>query len=116
MYKRQVDTEFVQDGPAVPDGNGKIRRGPRRARRRHQHQHHSQGHRDDRGDGQRAERIVGSGHGDDGVRLMRQVGRSVVDVRVRVLSAAVAAVLTAAPLALSVLEVTGTMWCLPMAW
>lgn len=36
-------------------------------------------------------------------------------VRVRVLSAAVAAVLTAAPIALAVLEVTGTMWCLPMA-
>ncbi|MFV9454941.1 M56 family metallopeptidase [Rhodococcus sp. NM-2] len=35
-------------------------------------------------------------------------------VRVRVLSAAVAAVLTAAPIALAVLEVTGTMWCLPM--
>lgn len=34
----------------------------------------------------------------------------------RVLSAAVAAAVTAAPIALAVLEVTGTMWCLPMGW
>ncbi|MDI9938929.1 M56 family metallopeptidase [Rhodococcus sp. IEGM 1351] len=36
-------------------------------------------------------------------------------VRVCLLSAAVVAMVTAAPLALAVLEVTGTMWCLPMA-
>ncbi|MHA4854899.1 M56 family metallopeptidase [Rhodococcus sp. MSC1_016] len=37
-------------------------------------------------------------------------------MRVRVLSAAVAAALSAAPIILVVLEVTGNMWCLPAAW
>ncbi|QHE74240.1 hypothetical protein GFS60_07936 (plasmid) [Rhodococcus sp. WAY2] len=37
-------------------------------------------------------------------------------MRVCLLTAAVVAVLIAAPIALAVLEVTGTMWCLPTAW
>ncbi|MDX5961952.1 M56 family metallopeptidase [Rhodococcus opacus] len=41
--------------------------------------------------------------------------RRAAKVRVCLLTAA-AAVLIAAPIALAVLEVTGTMWCLPMGW
>ncbi|MEU2004607.1 M56 family metallopeptidase [Rhodococcus sp. NPDC019627] len=56
------------------------------------------------------------------IALMERAGRLAsppsrsAKIRVRVMSAAVAAALTAAPIALTVLEVTGTMWCLPTAW